>query len=244
MESPSNKKHILIVDDDPEMRSLLRACLEQDSYLVSEAESGAELNQRLDDDIDLITLDLMLHGEDGLTLARNIRANSRVPIIMVTSRGDEVDRVIGLELGADDYITKPFHVRELLARVRSVLRRTHPDNEPQQTEDQPHTQCLKFDDWIMDPRKLELTTVGGRSRSITSGQFDLLEVFATNPHIVLSRDRIMDLLKGVDWTPTDRSIDNRIAQLRRVIEADPKNPKLIKTVHGRGYKFTADVIVE
>ena len=236
-------KRILIVDDDAKVRLLLRRCFEQDGYGVSEAENEAETLHYLSaGGIDLITLDLALGAEDGLNVAREIRARSSIPIVMVTGKGDTIDRVVGLELGADDYISKPFHVREVLARIRSVLRRTDalPENiggsALQDTADN-HT----FGEWTVDFSKLELRSQAGEDRELTTSEFKLLEVLVKNAKRVLTRDQIMDHLKGHDWSPLDRSIDNQIARLRRKIEDDPKHPKFIKTVRGAGYSFAADV---
>ncbi len=237
----THRPHILVVDDDSDMRLLLRTCFEQEGYRVSEAENNHELKKRLTEGIDLITLDLKLRSEDGLAIAREIRSHSSVPIIMVTSKGEPIDRVVGLELGADDYISKPFHIREVLARVRSVLRRTEASTTARFAKEQTTSDCYTFGEWIVDFAKLDMRSIDGVPCDLTAGQLKLLEVFTKNPNRVLSRDRIMDLLKGFDWTPSDRSIDNQIARLRKIIEPDPKHPRFIKTVHGTGYKFTADV---
>ena len=232
--------HILIVEDDAKVRLLLRRCFEGEGYRVTEAGSGAEAVKLLAaGSFDLVTLDLNLPDGDGLTVGREIRARSEVPIIMVTGKGDTIDRVVGLELGADDYITKPFHVREVLARVRAVLRRTGSSGirpaAPGADEQ------LTFEGWVLDVAKRELTSPTGESCELTTSEFDLLKAFATHPKRVLSRDQIMDLLRGHDWNPVDRSIDNLVVRLRRKIEADPERPRLIKTVRGAGYTFAADV---
>ncbi|PIW26827.1 MAG: DNA-binding response regulator [Rhodospirillales bacterium CG15_BIG_FIL_POST_REV_8_21_14_020_66_15] len=233
--------HILIVDDDPQVRKLLRRCFEPEGFRVSEAATGEEVLGKSLDDVALVTLDLNLNGEDGLDVAREIRARSDVPIVMVTGKGDTIDRVVGLELGADDYIAKPFHVREVLARVKSVIRRTaalRTETKPAESGGQAR---FAFDRWIVDFDRMELRRDSGELCDLTSGEMRLLEVFVTRPNRVLSRDQLMDLLKGHDWAPSDRSIDNQIARLRKKIEADPNNPDLIKTVRGAGYKFTGTV---
>ena len=189
---------------------------------------------------DLVTLDLNLPDSDGLTVGREIRARSAVPIIMVTGKGDTIDRVVGLELGADDYIAKPFHVREVLARVRAVLRRTGSADRPAQGAAGRDEQ-LTFEGWVLDVAKRELTSPAGERCELTTSEFDLLKAFATHAKRVLSRDQIMDLLRGHDWSPVDRSIDNLVVRLRRKIEADPEAPRLIKTVRGVGYTFATDV---
>ena len=234
--------HILIVDDDPKVRLLLRRCFEPEGFDVSEAATGEEAHACLESGgVNLVTLDLGLGSEDGLNVAREVRAQSDVPIIMVTGKGDMIDRVVGLEVGADDYISKPFHVREVLARVRSVLRRYGHAETSKEPPGNEGAQPLCFNGWVVDFTKLELKSKSGEPCELTTGEFKLLEVFLNNPKRVLSRDRLMDLLKGHDWAPTDRSIDNQVARLRKKIERDPKHPTLIKTVRGMGYSFTGDV---
>ena len=236
-------KQILVVDDDPKVRRLLRRCFEQDGYRVGEADCEAEtLRQLARGKIDLITLDLTLGTEDGLSIARTIRAQSNVPIVMVTGKGDTIDKVVGLELGADDYISKPFHVREVLARVRSVLRRTDTSADKIQS-DTPQTDSKRysFGDWVVDFSNLELATRDGRQQPLTTAEFKLLEVLVKSAKRVLTRDQLMDRVRGHDWNPLDRSIDNQVARLRRKIEPDPKRPTIIKTVRGAGYSFTIDV---
>ncbi len=234
--------HILIVDDDPKVRLLLRRCFEPEGYRVSEAENRAGVIDHLSKhDFSLVTLDLNLGRDDGLTVARDIRERSDVPIIMVTGKGDMVDRVVGLELGADDYIAKPFHVREVLARVRSVLRRSNARPQTVDTNETKSSDSYRFDGWVADFSRLELKTPDDVRCELTSSELQLLEVFVQRPNRVLSRDQLMDLLKGQDWSANDRSIDNQVARLRKKIEADPKNPKYLKTVRGLGYNFTADV---
>lgn len=237
----SRETHILVVDDDPKIRLLLRRCFEQEGYRVSEAENGGEVRGRALEGISLITLDLNLGDDDGLDIAREVRSRSSIPMIMVTGKGDTIDRVVGLELGADDYISKPFHVREVLARVRSVIRRSGAEVAGSPAEQNLSEDRYRFDNWVADFSKLELRSDDGGLCDLTTGELRLLEVFLKHPNHVLSRDRIMDLLKGNDWSPLDRSIDNQIARLRKKVETDPKNPKLIKTVRGEGYKFTAAV---
>ena len=229
--------HILVVDDDPKVRTLLRRCFEGEGFAVSEAKDGAELRARLErDSVTLITLDLNLGKENGLDLAREIRKDWNTPIIMLTGKGDAIDRIVGLELGADDYLAKPFELRELLARVRAVLRRSGTDEELA-----PSGQRYLFDGWIFDLHRRSMMREGGADQDLTTSEFNLLEAFVKRPHRALSRDDIMDLLKGQDWSPVDRSIDNLIARLRKKIERDPDHPSLIKTVRGVGYIFTADV---
>lgn len=231
--------HILVVDDEPEIRVLLRRCFERDGFAVTEAGNGAEMRAQLDSaELALVTLDLTLGGEDGLELAREIRAKHNVPIIMITGKGDTIDRVVGLELGADDYITKPFQLREVLARVRAVLRRyaaVAPGAADGNREER-----YAFEGRILDVGRRVLCSEGGAPTDLTTAEFNLLHIFVKRPRRVLSRDNIMDLLKGHEWSPLDRSIDALIGRLRKRVEADPNNPILIKTVRGVGYVFTAD----
>ncbi|MEM7428226.1 MAG: response regulator transcription factor [Pseudomonadota bacterium] len=246
MTSDPTGAHILVVDDDPKVRLLLRRCFEPEGYRVSEAKDGASALARLGDGVDLVTLDLNLGADDGLTVAREIQARSDVPIVMVTGKGDVIDRVVGLELGADDYISKPFHVREVLARIRTVIRRSRSvggtgSNTASSAVGSAAPQGFSFSGWTVDFGTLEVTDPSGSAVSLTTGELKLLEMFLNAPGRVLNRDMIMDLTKGHDWSPTDRSIDNQIARLRKKIENDPKSPRLIKTVRGAGYCFTADV---
>ena len=240
---------ILIVDDDAKIRDLLQDLFSAGGYDVRVAGSSSEALQHLrTEKIDLVTLDLQLGAEDGLDVARSIRKTSDVPIIMVTGRDDVLDRVVGLEVGADDYITKPFHVREVLARVRSVLRRVQmtaaeaetaagsgaePVSEP--------SAAFRFDDMVIIPDQFELFDRDGLRCELTSGDFKLLNAFIQNPKRVLSRDQLMDLAGGVGWSPLDRTIDNQVARLRKKIERNPADPRIVKTVRGIGYSFVCDV---
>jgi DNA-binding response OmpR family regulator len=229
--------HILVVDDDPKVRTLLRRGFEGEGFTVSEAKDGSELRAQLERyPVALITLDLKLGKENGLDLAREIRKERNVPIIMLTGKGDAIDRIIGLELGADDYLVKPFELRELLARVRAVLRRTKSTEKTAALEQQ-----YVFEGWIFDINRRSLDRVTGESQELTTSEFNLLEAFVRRPHRVLSRDDIMDLLKGQNWSPLDRSVDNLVARLRKKVEQDPDHPRLIKTVRGVGYTFAGDV---
>jgi DNA-binding response OmpR family regulator len=231
--------HILVVDDEPEIRTLLRKCFEREGFQVTEAGTGAELRTCIAQDrISLITLDLTLGGDDGLELAREVRGRCNVPIIMITGKGDTIDRVVGLELGADDYITKPFQLREVLARVRAVLRRYGP-TETAGAHVPASNERYAFEDMVLDVGCRELSR-GGKPQELTTAEFNLLEIFVKRPHRVLSRDNIMDLLKGHEWSPLDRSIDALVGRLRKRIEPDVEHPRLIKTVRGVGYAFTAD----
>jgi len=238
------RAHILVVDDEGPVRTLLRDCFELDGFRVSEAEDGSQLNARLaEGHVDLITLDVSLGGENGFDLARQVRATRNVPIIMITGKGDTIDRVVGLELGADDYIAKPFHVREVLARVRAVLRRNDGANSGSETAAAAGLagERYAFESWTLDIPRRELKPGNGPVQELTTAEFNLLEMFVKRPGRVLTRDTIMDLLKGHDWSPLDRSIDSLIVRVRRKIEQNSDTPKLIKTVRGVGYVFAADV---
>lgn len=231
---------ILIVDDDPEIRHLLQAALGREGFTVSEAADAGSARARLKNGgIDLITLDLTLGADDGLAFAREVRSHSDVPIIMVTGKGDAIDRVVGLELGADDYVTKPFNLREVVARVRAVLRRHEPARTHSQSS-RPH-ECYRFNGFKLNITSRVLLAASGETRSLTTGEFNLLDLFVRRPQRVLTRDEIMDILKGHDWSPMDRSIDALVVRLRKKIEPDPSAPTHIKTVRGVGYVFATDV---
>lgn len=235
---------ILVVDDEEQIRTLLCNLFEREGYTVATAANGNEMRGALTaGGVDLVTLDLNLGGEDGLALARELRAANDVPMIMISAKGDEIDRVVGLELGADDYISKPFNLREVLARVRAVLRRYQPlaaqtvpaDTAPRQRE------RYKFAGMVLDLTARELSNGTGELVELTTAEFNLLELMVKRPARVLSRNTIMDLLKGHEWSPFDRTIDTLVGRLRRKIEDDPEQPKIVKTVRGIGYAFTADV---
>jgi len=238
--------HILIVDDDREIRDLLRRFLTQHGLRVSTAAEGRDMNAQLDAGaIDLIVLDLMMPGDDGLTLTRNLRANRTnqnrdVPIIMLTAMGEETDRIVGLEMGADDYLAKPFNPRELLARIKAVLRRFEalPNG---QSAVPSEDGVLTFAGWVFNLNSRALTDPNGAAVTISGGEFELLQTFVTHPGRVLNRDQLLDMARGRDAQPFDRSIDVQVSRLRKKIEPDPKNPSLIKTVRGGGYMFTPPV---
>ncbi|CAN5484473.1 response regulator [soil metagenome] len=233
--------HIAIVDDDPKIRTLLRKCFVSEGYIVSEADSSAALFAILAvSAVDLITLDLGLAHEDGLNVARQIRARSQIPIVMVTGKGDMIDRVVGLEIGADDYIAKPFHLREVLARIRTVLRRAKPQpySAPANNAEAQESE-YRFDGWRLDPVSRQLYTPDGAPSNLTTAEFDLLALFIRKNNQVLERDTIMTLLKGQDWGANDRAIDTMVARLRKKLAHDSASP--IKTVRGIGYQFAARV---
>ncbi|WP_033137431.1 response regulator [Aeromonas finlandensis] len=231
--------HILVVDDHSEIRDLLKRFLEQHGLRVSCARDGKEMKRLLEErEFDLLVLDLMMPGEDGLTLCRELRAKSSLPIIMLTAMGEETDRIIGLEMGADDYLAKPFNPRELLARIKAVMRRTQADNQPAA---ETLTRDLRFDRWLLDVNRRELVDEDGVGLSLSTAEFDLLKVFLERPQRVLSRDQLLDLARGREAVAFDRAIDTLVSRLRRKLERDPKNPELIKTIWGGGYMFSADV---
>lgn len=233
-ESDIKLEKILIVDDDKALCDLLRRYLSENGYTTLTAKDGTEMHQLLEQTTpDLIILDLMLPGDDGLTLAKEIRSKGNTPIIILSARGDEVDRIVGLEVGADDYLPKPFNPRELLARIRSVLRRSHANQDKLTSDDQE----IIFDNYRMLPQSRQLF-LNDDEVILTSGEFTLLEVFVNNPNRVLNRDSLLQLLKGYEHQPFDRSIDVRITRLRRKIEPNPSRPVYIRTVWGEGYMFT------
>lgn len=224
--------HILVVDDDAGIRALLSDYLSQQGYRVETAKDGTEMDERLArSKPSLVVMDLMLPGEDGLALTRRIKATLGCPVIMLSARGEDIDRIVGLEVGADDYLPKPFNPRELLARIRAVLRR---GSEAQARPDTPRTSC--FGEFVLDLDAQRLTR-GGEEVPLTHAEFALLQVFVEHPNRALSRDQIMDWLKGYERDPFDRSIDVRVTRLRRKIEPDPANPVYIRTVWGQGYLF-------
>lgn len=225
--------NLLVVDDDAELRELTQAYFEQQGFDVACVESGEAMDEYLtDNQVDLLILDLMLPGEHGLSIAQRLKKHSNLPIIIVSAQGDDVDRIVGLEVGADDYLAKPFNPRELLARVRAVLRRT---NQIGQGDGQLLSK-VQFGAFALDLASHRLTK-GQDTVPLTSGEFDLLSILVTHPNKVLDRDRILDLLTGAERSPFDRSIDVRVTRLRAKIEVDPANPGFIKTVWGKGYMF-------
>jgi two-component system OmpR family response regulator len=242
--------HVLIVDDEPRIRNMLRRYLVEEGFEVSDAGDGAGMRAVLAREvIHLVLLDLMMPGEDGLSLARYIRQHSEIPIIMLTGKGDLIDRVVGLETGADDYIPKPFELREVLSRIRAVMRRAGPRVAPSASVPAPATsgnasKVLVFEGWRLDVLRRELRRQTGDLVPLTAGEFELLCAFARHPNRVLNRDQLIDLVKGREWAAYDRGVDTQVMRLRKKIEADPSNPSLIKTVRGSGYVFAAAVTVD
>ena len=229
--------HILVVDDDPALCELLESYLSQQGYQVSTAEDGSAMDRFLAGHRpDLVVLDLMLPGEDGLSIAKRLRvSHAGIPILMLSARGDDVDRIVGLEVGADDYLPKPFNPRELLARIRAVLRRQHGATAAEPGTDQERK--YHFGPFRLDMINQELHR-GDQLVPLTSGEYALLKIFVEHPRRVLSRDTLVDLLKGYERSPYDRSIDVRGTRLRRKIEDDPTAPVYIRTVWGEGYRFS------
>jgi two-component system, OmpR family, response regulator len=230
--------HILVVDDDRELRTLVGKYLGEHGFRVTQAANGREMMSAIEvGRFDLVVLDLMMPGESGLVLCQKLRGLNGPPVIMLTAMGSEVDRVIGLEIGADDYVVKPFSPRELVARIRAVLRRAAKITP--EADDLPF--AYEFNDWRLEPAGRILRAPTGAIVDITSGEFDLLVAFVARPQRVLTRDQLLDLAKGRSSGVVDRSIDVQISRLRRKIEADPREPAIIKTIRSGGYVFTAQV---
>lgn len=232
--------HILVVDDHREIRELLARYFVKNGLRVSAAAGGTEMRQALRTaSIDLVILDIMMPGEDGLSLCRQLRQTSDVPVVLLTAVSDDTDRIVGLELGADDYVTKPFNPRELLARVRAILRRAQAvpraDGEGQR---------YRFDGWVLDAARRVLTAEDGSEAALGTAEFRLLLAFVMRPAKVLTRDQLLDITAGRSAQAFDRSIDNLVSRLRRRIERDPAQPALIKTIWGDGYMFAGTVEAE
>lgn len=235
----NQEANILVVDDDVRVSRVLARDLTSAGYRVKTAANGEEMRRCIKvQQPDIVILDLQMPGEHGLELARKLRQDSDVGIIIVTGTGDKVDEIVGLEGGADDYLTKPVEERALLARVRSVLRRVMSGSAASDTSDK---SVAKFSDWILDFTAHELKSTAGEEIILTSYEFQLLATLVKNPNRVLSRDQIMDNITGRDWVSNDRSVDVLMGKLRKKIERDPHNPSMIKTIRGIGYKFTARV---
>jgi two-component system OmpR family response regulator len=235
----SDEPHILVVDDHRDIRDALAKYLARNGYRVSQADSAGAARKILRDaSIDLCVLDIMMPGEDGLSLTRDLRSQGNLPIILLTAVAEETDRIVGLEMGADDYLTKPFNPRELLARIKAVLRRAQAL--PTHSLGQPSGR-LKIGPWLVDPAAQEAVSNTGEPLGLSTAEFRLLNAFLTHPQRVLTRDQLLDLTQGRSALPFDRSIDNLVSRLRRKIEPDPKNPTLIKTHWGGGYSLAVPV---
>jgi two-component system OmpR family response regulator len=235
--------HILIVDDDAQIRSLLGKYLLKNGLRVTTVADGRAMWQALDAGrIDLIVLDLMLPGEDGLTLCRTLRAKaSDIPVIMLTARGEETDRIVGLEMGADDYLTKPFSARELLARIKAILRRARSLPANLRPDSARH---WRFADWVLDTAQRQLISAEGVVTPLAGAEYRLLRIFLSHPNRVLNRDQLLDLTQGKDAGPLDRSIDVQVGRLRHRLKDDAREPCLIKTVRGEGYVLAVPVTGE
>jgi len=238
----AKQDHILVVDDDAEIRGLLREYLQKNGYRVTVVADGKGLWSAMAvASPDLIVLDLMLPGEDGFSLCRTLRARSSLPVIMLTARGEETDRIVGLEMGADDYLAKPFSPRELLARIRSVLRRTRslPDNLAPET-----ISAFRFGGWTLDAATRNLTAPDGVVIPLSGTEYRLLRIFLAHPNRVLTRDQLIDLMSSRDAGAFDRAIDVQVSRLRHRLGDDAKEPAIIKTVRGEGYVLAATVEVD
>jgi two-component system OmpR family response regulator len=229
----SDRPHLVIVDDDREIRTLLSQYLEKHDFRTTAVAEGKEMRRVMERSrVDLVVLDLMLPGEDGLSICRELRTRSQVPIIMLTARGEDVDRIVGLELGADDYLPKPFNPRELLGRIRAVLRRAaHAPRDPS-----PDTvRSFTFNGWTLDTTTRTLTDVEGKEVALSGAEYRLLAVLLSSANRVLSRAQLTELLRGREADPFDRSIDVRVSRLRQILGDDARAPQIIKTVYGEGY---------
>ena len=229
---------LLLVDDEPTLREPLAEYLTRQGFVVQEAESAAAARTKLAQATpDLVLLDIMMPGEDGLSLCRHLVESRRLPTILLTAKGEAMDRIIGLEIGADDYVTKPFEPRELVARIRSVLRRAERPAAPA-TDDE---LLYEFEGWQLDPLKHRLTDPDGALVPLSTAEFRMLRAFCDHPRQVLDRDRLLDMVQGREAHLFDRAVDNQISRLRRKIEADSRNPRFVQTVRGGGYRFGAEV---
>ncbi|MBT4132199.1 MAG: response regulator [Candidatus Marinimicrobia bacterium] len=235
----SKPSSLLVVDDDPEIRRLLKEYLQKSEFRVEVAADGVQMFAALDQrPFDLIVLDLMMPGEDGLSLLRRLRVDSNIPVVMLTAMGEETDRILGLEMGADDYLPKPFSPRELLARIKSVLRRvtTLPD-----TSDHSGSLQAHFLGWSLDLQQRHLISEDDVVIPLSGGEFRLLHVFVEHSGRVLSRDQLLEFTQGRESNPFDRSVDVLVGRLRKRLMEEPKNPQILHTVRGEGYLFSADV---
>jgi two-component system OmpR family response regulator len=234
----SASPHILVVDDARDIRDPLVRYLAQNGFRATAADGAAAARRILKNNaIDLIVLDIMMPGEDGLSLTRSIRTETDIPIILLTARAEDVDRIVGLELGADDYVSKPFNPRELAARITAVLRRA---NSLPARQRGAKALRIRFDRWVFDTGQRELTGEDGVAVPLSSGEFKLLSALMERPGVSLTRDQLLDITQGRNADSFDRAIDNTVSRLRRKIELDPKNPRIIKTVWGGGYAFVAE----
>ena len=234
---PASITRLLLVDDEAALREPLAEYLSRQGFSVTEAANAAQARSLLKTELpDLVLLDIMMPGEDGLSLCRHLAETHAIPTILLTAKGEATDRIVGLEIGADDYVVKPFEPRELVARIRSVLRRSAKGAGPVADDE-----LFEFEGWQLDPLKRRLSDPGGVMVSISSAEFRLLLAFLEHPRQVLDRDRLLDMVQGREAHLFDRAVDNQVSRLRRKIEADNRNPVLIQTVWGGGYMLAADV---
>jgi len=236
-ETGDQPTRLMLVDDEPGLREPLAAYLARQGFAVSQADSAAAARSLLvSEKPELVLLDIMMPGEDGLSLCRHLVEAKDIPVILLTARGEAMDRIVGLEIGADDYVVKPFEPRELVARIRSVMRRAaRPPASPEEDA------LYEFEGWSLDPLKRRLVDPEGAVVAISSAEFRLLVAFLSHPRQVLDRDRLLDMVQGREAHLFDRAVDNQISRLRRKVEQDSRDPKLIQTVWGGGYRFAADV---
>jgi two-component system, OmpR family, response regulator len=238
----TDRPHLLIVDDDREIRGLLAQYLEKHDFRTTAVADGKEMRRTLErSHVDLVVLDLMLPGEDGLSLCRELRTRSQVPVIMLTARGEDVDRIIGLELGADDYVAKPFNPRELLGRIKAILRRAaHAPRDPSPES----VRGFSFNGWRLDTVTRTLTDAAGKEVALSGAEYRLLAVLLGAGNRVLTRAQLTELLRGRDADPFDRSIDVRVSRLRQILGDDARAPQIIKTVYGEGYVVGVTVVTD
>lgn len=242
MAGMDTNSHILVVDDDREIRTLLAEYLDANGFRTLTATNGADMRKVLDETrVDLIVLDLTLPGEDGLTLCRNLRAQSNVPVIMLTARGEPLDRILGLEMGADDYLAKPFEPRELFARIRSVLRRTLALPPSMM---RPEAKTMHFSGWTLDLTARHLLNPEGVVVALSGAEFRMLKVFLEHPNRILNRDQLLELTQGREADPFDRSVDIQISRLRQKLGDDARTPTIIKTIRNEGYVLATAVTSE
>ena len=235
----SDKPHLLLVDDERSIREPLAQYLQRSGFRVTASANAAEARAQIAARaIDLIILDIMMPGEDGLSLCRHIRETSETPVILLTARSEETDRIVGLEMGADDYVLKPFSPRELVARIKVILRRAAAGGQRVASDD---GASFAFSGWVLKTTERTLIDKEGVSVPLSTGEYNLILAFATRPHQVLSRDQLLDITQGREANAFDRAIDNQISRLRKKIEPDAKNPTLIRTVWGGGYTLASDV---
>ena len=231
------KPHILLVDDERSIREPLATYLNRNGFRVTQAADAAQARERLHGyAIDLVILDVMMPGEDGLSLCRHIRETSELPVILLTAMAEETDRIVGLEMGADDYLTKPYEMRELSARIKAVLRRAQSETPASAQSNEPQKN-ISFDGWVLDRSRYQLFDPDNKSVELTTGEFKLLEALVSSPNRTLSREHLFDLTREGKFDVYDRAIDIQIARIRKKLGDDPKTPALIKTVRGVGYMF-------